>query len=176
MKKIMMAAIAVAVGFVANAASVAWDNADGDLYGYNSGDLATDYIVYFVNAADLSQADALAALGSGNVANITSKGSAGLLADDGWVEGEADGFSAGTTVSSYLIVFNASEAANATYAYISDAQDISLPPSGMSAFASYDLSGSETAGNWTAVSAPEPTSGLLLLLGMAGLALRRKQA
>ncbi|MBR3923740.1 MAG: PEP-CTERM sorting domain-containing protein [Kiritimatiellae bacterium] len=30
---------------------------------------------------------------------------------------------------------------------------------------------------WTEVSAaPEPTSGLLLLLGMAGLALRRKRA
>jgi len=31
-----------------------------------------------------------------------------------------------------------------------------------------------TAGAWTAV--PEPTSGLLLLLGVAGLALRRKRA
>ena len=30
-----------------------------------------------------------------------------------------------------------------------------------------------TAGAWQSV--PEPTSGLLLLLGMAGLALRRKQ-
>ena len=38
---------------------------------------------------------------------------------------------------------------------------------------------SGTATSWTAVpseSVPEPTSGLLLLLGMAGLALRRKQA
>ena len=32
----------------------------------------------------------------------------------------------------------------------------------------------QTAGNWAAV--PEPTSGLLMLLGMAGLALRRKRA
>ena len=30
--------------------------------------------------------------------------------------------------------------------------------------------------DWQAYSVPEPTSGLLLLLGMAGLALRRKQA
>ena len=32
----------------------------------------------------------------------------------------------------------------------------------------------QTAGNWAAV--PEPTSGLLMLLGMAGLALKRKRA
>ncbi|MBR4616199.1 MAG: PEP-CTERM sorting domain-containing protein [Kiritimatiellae bacterium] len=32
----------------------------------------------------------------------------------------------------------------------------------------------QNASNWAAV--PEPTSGLLLLLGMAGLALKRKRA
>ena len=32
------------------------------------------------------------------------------------------------------------------------------------------------AGDWTAVPTPEPTSGLLLLLGVAGLALKRKRA
>lgn len=42
----------------------------------------------------------------------------------------------------------------------------------MQAFVSADLGTS--AGDWAAV--PEPTSGLLLLLGVAGLALRRKQA
>jgi len=31
-------------------------------------------------------------------------------------------------------------------------------------------------GTWTAAPVPEPTSGLLLLLGMAGLALKRKRA
>ena len=33
-----------------------------------------------------------------------------------------------------------------------------------------------TVGGWTAASVPEPTSGLLLLLGVAGLALKRKRA
>lgn len=44
--------------------------------------------------------------------------------------------------------------------------------------AAFDIAdvGSHTAGNWTAVAAPEPTSGLLMLLGMAGLALRRRRA
>ena len=35
---------------------------------------------------------------------------------------------------------------------------------------------SSLASNWTAVPVPEPTSGLLLLLGVAGMALRRRRA
>ena len=42
----------------------------------------------------------------------------------------------------------------------------------------FNWSGSEylTSGGYTTAVAPEPTSGLLILLGMAGLALRRKRA
>ena len=36
-------------------------------------------------------------------------------------------------------------------------------------------SATQNAANWTTAAVPEPTSGLLLLLGVAGLALRRKQ-
>ena len=38
------------------------------------------------------------------------------------------------------------------------------------------VGGTGAATTWTAAAVPEPTSGLLLLLGMAGLALKRKRA
>lgn len=39
-----------------------------------------------------------------------------------------------------------------------------------------DVGGGSTATAWSTAAVPEPTSGLLLILGMAGLALKRKRA
>jgi len=39
----------------------------------------------------------------------------------------------------------------------------------------FDSQAGGTVGDWTASSVPEPTGGLLLLLGLAGLALRRRR-
>lgn len=52
-----------------------------------------------------------------------------------------------------------------------------IPGASVEYYARFLRAGEIEASNWSTMSAvPEPTSGLLLLLGMAGLALRRKRA
>ena len=57
-------------------------------------------------------------------------------------------------------------------AYVEGLMDVDVSYMGQKLFG--DASGSATA--WSTAAVPEPTSGLLMLLGMAGLALRRKRA
>ena len=176
MKKLLTVVTAAVLGITAQAASVLWDNGDGDLYGYSTGAVANGYAVYFFDTDKLDLEAANTYLTSGDVATVIGKGQAGLAADAGWVEGEATGYTAGTSITAYLIAFNSDDAATATYAYISHTAPVSLPGSGMAANYSFDMSSSATASNWIATSTPEPTSGLLMLIGVAGLALRRRRA
>jgi hypothetical protein len=71
---------------------------------------------------------------------------------------------------------NASSIADATYGAISSAESsYEFADSAQDKLIAHNMK-TVTQGTWTAVNVPEPTSGLLLLLGMAGLALRRKQS
>ena len=73
----------------------------------------------------------------------------------------------------YYVVFNNADVTKATeYAMVSD---LNLSYSGMDAkFKSSGVFSATTP--WQTASVPEPTSGLLMLLGVAGLALRRRRA
>ena len=86
----------------------------------------------------------------------------------------------------YFVVFG-SDASGNNAIYISDLGTVNYQPIGESdvTFGSQndfssagfkDLKAGYGGAGWYAASVPEPTSGLLMLLGMAGLALRRRRA
>ena len=181
MKKLMIAAAVAMFGVAAQAAMATWDV--DTIYEKGSSDSATGYLAYFVDADKVSTAQAISFLEANNfdfLADGSQAWAAADLTDDGYVEGQtASVFGNGANVNGYLVIFNEGTIADATFAYVASVDTASTTGLGGPAVFSFDdtqLAGMQTASNWTALNAPEPTSGLLLLLGVAGLALKRKRA
>ena len=147
-----------------------------NIYSYadpTSSSLNSGYAVYFFEVATVSQADALSAISAGNWSFI-SNGFADDAVDSGEAYGTTTGHANGSTVTGYYIVFNDSDETKASHYYISDTYSDKIGGTGQAANLAWDASNTATAANWTAI--PEPTSGLLMLVGLAGLALRRRRA
>lgn len=189
MKKLMIAFAAVAVATLAQAATVDWAlSSKNTIKTYSGGDGAS-IAVYLLDTAGTDYAKTIAGLADGTVtaANITSEKAylaTGTTGASGARLGKASG---SVTVANpgqdYSLVFVYFEKVDSKdYYYLSDAQtgtsydgSAEYPTGSTASWMSTNYSQS----NWHAVSTssvPEPTSGLLLLLGMAGLALRRKRA
>ena len=196
MKKLMIAAAAAMLGIAANAASCEWTtdwvyavNTDHPSY---AGDSEGNYpftgkywVISYANAGDVS-VDA-----SGNVSGATTyfnDGGATGIALDGAINLGAtiEGLSSadnGTNLG-LVLFYDGSDGkywgmAEGVIAGIvdpdpsqgitgSDATAVRFENDGLGAF--YTIAGTKID------SIPEPTSGLLLLLGVAGLALRRRRA
>ena len=89
----------------------------------------------------------------------------------------------GTSKDVYAVIFDATSVAAAKNYIVSDVLSLTANAAGSTVLASFGaMTGTTTANkflnsSWTATTAvPEPTSGLLMLLGVAGLALRRRRA
>ena len=196
MKKLMIALAAIAAGVVAHAASVSWtvggiqttgdfDNPDGtEAY-------AAGYSVYLFNNATLSQsmmAGYIAAAATGGTdwsTALTSSSMASFVGDSEYGGGMVGGLTADNgTFTGYMVILDAGSVADASYAFITQTYSAADNSMHVISFNTFDYdnyvnaldysTAGQAGSNWTAV--PEPTSGLLMLLGMAGLALKRKRA
>ena len=185
MKKLVIAISAVALGFAANAAALNWST-----WGYTGDDPDAEgallngsmaYLVMVTDTSNFSVADDLSVTGGSIVHNAAfAEGvAAGAWNDTGDLEDGA---------KYYFAIIATTQGSSATVPstglYGVDANGSTGTTSGF-----YEVTWSSATGgglecDWdnfggvtanTAV-APEPTSGLLLLLGMAGLALKRKRA
>lgn len=177
MKKLIVVLAAVALAAMSQAASVSWTVSN--IYKGNTTDkaLTTDgYMVYLVNDATYSRTDALSALEAGTL-DVSGKAtvSSGLTAD-GKVNKTVDlGALADGSYTFYNVIVGDG---NALISGTVTATITSVGDSQIQSFNAKTLS--QNSANWKPAGGgsgdiPEPTSGLLLLVGAGMLALRRKQ-
>ena len=184
----MIALAAVAVAAVAQAASINW-SITGNTWTYSDATKAAqNTTVYLINAANWSTIEA--AIQGGATSFTTSD--AGILAVGKTANAKgavttstatSASLTAGTSYDYAYLVFDTRDTSDVKYfasatetkaAY--DPTDATYSEVQTVSFAAAAYSASGLSGGWQSAAVPEPTSGLLLLLGMAGLALRRKRA
>ena len=179
MKKIMITLVAVALAVSAQAASFSWKTTNtGKLYEAGTTTLLDAGTVYLFNSAAITQQAVLDAVLAG-----TSLDTLGALSSSTVSAGAINSATfewgvAGDTLNAYVAIVDGDNV------FISDlktaagqqASTVSINFNLKSASQGTAMESSTfTSGGWyTAV--PEPTSGLLMLVGLAGLALRRRRA
>ena len=172
MKKLMMMFAALLVGIAAQAATCTWTLMN--IKGPEGTSAQAGWAVYIM---DSSTYEVFNGLGADQKASYASENKAlqtTVVNSRGFKVSFTGGdYSPMETVGTYLVLFNNADASLATHYAVTGIQSKTIAEGGSNialAFGNF----ADATGGWQAV--PEPTTGLLILLGMAGLALRRKQA
>ena len=191
MKKLLITAAVALAAIGLNAATVNWSATKGYLYdgattpakitsgsaylmfvtnSYTQGDLVNDFYTAKGNVASTITA----MTNSGALATT-----AGTIGDNARI-GSTESTYAGTTDATlYFVVFNddkmyVSITADAPYDSVTDTYSASFAAITASSKVTFDANAAYSEAGWYSV--PEPTSGMLLLVGCALMALKRKRA
>lgn len=180
MKKIITFAACLILAATTHAAAVGWTLAGATNYKTDAyqffviGQNGADSIATITALLDAGTATDSYAFGAGSIANNGSANvlyaSSGKTLDPG-------------TYTGFFVIFDSASvvAGSSKYAVVSGAagltQTIGESTAGLNFIAGNQSTFLNNASNWKSYGAvPEPTSGLLMLLGVAGLALKRKRA
>jgi len=152
MKKLLILAAAIAAGVAANAASFKWTA--GNMYGSDGTTKWTSTVNLYAMIDSVATLVDSASAASGTVANKSF--SSDLLVGGNYYDFYFTIEDAGKTFTSQIVNVGAQATSVGTITF------------------GNMQSATQNSANWAVV--PEPTSGLLMLLGLAGLALKRKRA
>ena len=176
MKKLIIALATVAFATIVEAATCNW-TATQITYATTSG-TPSSYAAYLIDASVVGRTTMIDALTAGDTSLLTGaaivRTATPVAQGTDYMRISSTGFgdyTAGDTYSYYTIVLDNTVPASAAY-FLATAEkaNVEVPSSGSMNMAF----GSQASNAWQAI--PEPTSGLLLLVGGALLALKRKRA
>lgn len=178
MKKLIITAFAAMLGIAANAAAVQWSMSNITASPDNAA--AAGWAAYFMDGSTyaafsaLEGADAVQyavdnALYTGETKN--NRGKYQVLTTSG-------DYKVGDSVSGYMVLFDAATAADAKNYAFTTVENGTVGDAGADVIMNFGTFADATSstGGWQTTAVPEPTSGLLMLIGLAGLALRRRRA
>lgn len=169
MKKLAVMAVAIVICVVANAASVIW-SATGASTKLSTGDTAVGVMAYIFEGT--LSTDTLASIADGTWNGMSDALASATTTATGAISKSGVGSYANQTVDFSMILLNAATYADATEFKYAEVKDVAFVTANKPVAFATPL----TSATWQSISVPEPTSGLLMLLGMAGLALRRRRA
>lgn len=177
MKKLMFMLAAAVMAVSVQAASVKWTCTNVKEDG-----VAVSGIAFFVNEATLSQSS-LSSLKSASDFTTALSGAyswtPSTAGNYGATVANADlGLADASDYSAYLLIFDTATITDESKYYTTTVKNVATYAGTETASVAWAGQSSRISSvGWTSVSdVPEPTSGLLMLVGLAGLALRRKRA
>ena len=179
MKKLMIAAAIVCAAAMSQAAAITWAAAAyncvtkaGAVQTADTADAGKFVLCYLGDGSGYSWDNAVV-VNEGNVSYAPSMGSAAAKASGSYTV-DIDKYENGDI---FGVMFRDSAGNLSQLEYVGGAKDATIYTIEGLANAQSTLKAFTFAtGNYTVASVPEPTSGLLLLLGVAGMALRRRRA
>ena len=180
MKKLMMAVAIVCAAVAANAASFDWEVNGAFYWGDDSatGEELAGATIYAFDGNIYNMATVMSAISTGDTTVLGSALGSGTVNDMAEVSfggtGITDDGASPAYINSFLVAVTADEKFATSFAV--DPIEVTDAVIGSGAGINVDWAVATLPGGADWQSVPEPTSGLLLLIGMAGLALRRRRA